>query len=180
MKQPTTDIDDLHEAIKDALTAKYPDATVAFYGRPGDRIVTPGILLEMEDIQADDPDDIGTEQLPCVLNFNAYCVLDYKSGQKQAVKTLAGAVLAFVRGKRWGVPVGAASALGAYPDAIRGKEDDYEVMRVEFSHEALLGADTWRLDSEDEEGNPLPSASEVYSSGGLAGETPNPPVQITE
>ena len=168
MIQPALDIDALHEAILAAITAQFPDATVDFYGRPGDRVITPGILLEMEDIQAEDPDDIGTEQLPCILNFNAYCVLDYKAGKKQAVKTLSAAVLAFVRGKRWGVAVGAANALGAYPDAIKGKEDDYEVMRVEFSHEALLGLDFWRQDSLDEDGNPRPIAVEVNISGDIA------------
>lgn len=143
MSLPTTNIDALHAAIKTALSAHFDDIAVAFYPRPGERIITPGILLELEDIQSDEPDDTGTEQLPVTLNFNAYVVLDYKAGKKQAVKTLAGAVMAFVRGKRWGQPVGAAAVTGASPDVIQGKEDDYEVMRVEFTHQALLGEDIW-------------------------------------
>ena len=136
---PATDIDALHEAMKAAFAEHFDGVTVDFYGRPGERIATPAILLQLEDIAAEDPDDIGTEQLAAVLNFNAYVVLDYKTGKKQAVKALAGAVLAFVRGKRWGQPVGPANAVGAYPDAIQGREDDYEVMRCEFAHECLLG-----------------------------------------
>jgi hypothetical protein len=143
MSLPTTNIDALHTAMKTALSAHFDDIAVAFYPRPGERIITPGILLELEDIQAEDPDDTGTEQLPVTLNFNAYVVLDYKAGKKQAVKTLAGGVMAFIRGKRWGQPVGAAAVTGGSPDVIQGKEDDYEVMRVEFSHEALLGVDIW-------------------------------------
>lgn len=143
MSQPETNLNTLHDAIKAALAAKYPDATVDFYGRPGDRIQTPAIFLELEDIQAQDPDETGTEQLPVVLNFNAYVVLDYKVGKKQAVKVLAADVATFIRGKRWGCPVGAASVVGAFPDALQGREDAYEVMRVEFAHEALLGADIW-------------------------------------
>lgn len=148
MSQPSTNLDALHAAIKTVLAAKYPDATVDFYGRPGDRIQTPAILLELEDIQAQDPDDLGTEQLPAVLNFNAYVVLDFKAGKKQAVKVLAADVATFIRGKRWGCPVGAASVVGAFPDVLAGREEAYEVMRVEFSHEVLLGQDIWTEDGQ--------------------------------
>lgn len=164
------DIDALHDAIKDALAAKFTDCTVAFYDRPGEKIATPGILLELEEITVPDPDDTGTEQLPVTLMLNAYAVLDYKAGKKQAVKTLSASMMAFIRGQRWSQKVGAASVLGAFPDVIRGKEEAYEVMRVEFSHEALLGADIWRLDHEDTDGEPLPEAEEVNVSE--QGETP--------
>lgn len=162
---PTTNIDDLHTAIKSQLAAQFPNCTVDFYPRPGEQIATPGILLELEDMPANDPDDIGTEQLAVSLNFNAYVVLSYKAGKKRNLRSLAGSVMAFVRGKRWEQPVGAANVVGAYPDTIGGREDDYEVMRVEFSHEALLGVDVWEADQlKDEDGEPLPPPSEVYVS----------------
>jgi hypothetical protein len=148
MSQPFVNLDTLHENIKAALAEQFPDANVDFYGRPGERIVTPAILLELEDIQVDDPDDIGTEQTASTLNFNAYVVLDYRAGKKQAVKVLSAAVLAFIRGKRWECPIGAAGVVGAFPDVIAGREEDYEVMRVEFAHEALLGEDIWTADGE--------------------------------
>lgn len=179
MSQPTVNIDTLHTAMRDALAAQFDGVTVEFYGRPGDRIATPAILLELEDIQADDPDDIGTEQVPVMLNFNAYAVLDYKAGKKQAVKAFAASVLAFIRGKRWECPVGRAVTVGAFPDVIAGREDDYEVMRVEFSHAALLGLDVWRLDHEDEAGDPLPEAETVYVAEAMPeGSDPSDPVQI--
>lgn len=162
---PSTNIDSLHTAIKNALAAKFTTCAVALYPRPGEKITTPAILLELEDLPADDPDDIGSEQLAVVLNWNAYVVLDYKAGKKQAVKSLAAAVMAFVRGKRWGQSVGAANVVGAYPDVIAGREDDYEVMRIEWSHEALLGDDVWDADQlRDEEGEPIEPPTEVYSS----------------
>lgn len=179
MSQPTTDIDALHAAIKAELAAQFPTCSVDFYPRPGERITTPAILLEIEDMQVDDPDDIGTEQLPVMINFNAYAVTDYKVGKKQAVKTLAGAVMAFARRKRWGQPVGPARVAGAFPDVILGREDDYEVMRVEFAHEALLGLDVWRLDHEDADGNPLPPTEEVYVAETMPeGGTPGAPEKI--
>lgn len=145
---PTTDINALQEAIKSSLETEFTGMTIAYYDRPGEIIPTPSILFEIDDMVSDDPDEIGTEQMAITINFNAYVVLDYKTGNKKAVKALAGAILAFVRGKRWGQAVGAAKTFGAFPDRIRGKERDYEVMRVEFSHEALLGEDFWK----DEDG----------------------------
>lgn len=137
------DIDDLHDAIKDAFTTAFPDAFVDFYSRPGEKVQTPAILLEIEDILADDPDGNGCEQLNVTLNCNAYVVLSYKAGQKKALRKFAASVMAFVRGKRWGLPVGAANVGSAQPDQFTGQQDDYEVMRVEFSHEALLGTDVF-------------------------------------
>lgn len=137
------DLDQLHDAIKASFKASFADCFVDFYPRPGEKIQTPAILLEIEDIIADDPDDIGTEQLAVTLHCNAYVVLTYKAGQKKALKKFAASVMAYTRGRRWGQPVGAANVAGANPDTISGQPDDYEVMRVEFSHEALLGTDVF-------------------------------------
>lgn len=165
MTQPTTNIDELHAAIKEDLQAHFDGVAVDFYPRPSEKITTPAILLELEDIIVEDADDIGTEQLPVLLNFNAYAVLDYKTGKKQAVKTLAGDVMAYIRGKRWGQPVGAAICGGASPDVIGGREDDYEVMRVEFSHEALLGVDIWEVDKlKGSDGAPIAPPDKVHTS----------------
>jgi hypothetical protein len=137
------DIEALHTAIKDALTEQFEDATVDFYSSPGERIASPSILFELEEILADDPDDIGTEQLAVRLRWNAYAVLSYKGANKLALRSLAASLMAFIRGKRWGQPVGAANVIGAFPDQIEGQPNDYEVMRIEFEHEALLGTDVW-------------------------------------
>lgn len=137
------DLSALHTAIKTALAAQFSAATVDFYSRPGDKIASPSILFELEEIAAEDPDDIGTEQLAVTLRFNAYAVLSYKAGNKLALRALAASLMAFVRGRRWGCPVGAANVLGAFPDRLEGQPEEYEVMRVEFEHEALLGADVW-------------------------------------
>lgn len=136
-------LDTLHAAIRTQLAAAFPSAAVEFYTRPGDRIPTPAIHFELEEITADDPDDIGTEQLAVTLRFNAYAILSYKTPNKLALRSLAASLMAVIRGKRWGQPVGAANVLGAFPDQIDGQPEDYEVMRIEFEHEALLGTDVW-------------------------------------
>lgn len=143
MSNQATDLDALHDAMKAAFAATFENCFVDFYPRPGEKITTPAILLEIEDILADDPDDIGTEQLAVTLNCNAYVVLSYKAGNKKALKKFAAAVMAYTRARRWGQPVGPANVVGANPDTIVGQPDDYECMRVEFSHAALLGTDVF-------------------------------------
>ena len=137
------DIDALHEAMKTALAAQFVGTSVDFYPRPGDKITVPAILIDLDEISADDPDDIGTEQMPVTLNFHFYCVRSYKSGNKLAIRTFAASVMTFARGQRWSQPVGAAKVNGAFPDQFSADSKEYEVMRVELSHEALLGIDVW-------------------------------------
>lgn len=136
-------ISTLHANIKTALAAQYPTATVDYYPRPGDKITTPAIFIELDDIQAEQPPDMGSEQTPVVLRFNAYVVDSYRAGKKLAVRTLAAAVMQFVRGKRWSTTVGAAMPVSATPDRFQGDTQEYEVMRVEWEQEAILGTDYW-------------------------------------
>lgn len=133
----------LHASIKSALTAGFSGTAVDYYARQGERVAVPAIFFELEEVTADDPDDIGTEQLAVRLKFNGYVVNSYKAGNKLGIRTAAVALMQFIRGKRWGQPVGAANVIGAFPDTMQGQPDDYEVMRVEWEHEALLGTDIW-------------------------------------
>ena len=136
-------LDTLHTNIIAALAAQYPTCTVDDYPRPGDKITTPAIFIELDDIQADDPADMGSEQTPVTLRFNAYVIHDYKAGKKRAVRTLAAAVMQFVRGKRWSLPVGQGMPIAATPDRFQSNTQEYETMRVEWEHEAILGTDVW-------------------------------------
>lgn len=174
-----TNLNALHDGIVAGLAAQFPSCSVSVYGRPGEKISTPAILIEIEDIIASDPDETGTEQLSVTFGVNAYAVLDYKGTSKKAVRALAASVMAFVRGERWGQPVGPANVTGAQPDVIAGREDDYEVMRVEFTHEGLLGADVWTADQlTDDEGEPILPPDEVFVSASTTGNEPDEPVDI--
>ena len=152
-------ISTLHANLKTSLAAQFPSCTVDYYPRPGEKITTPAIFIELDDIQADDPPDRGTEQTPVVLRFNAYVVEGYKIGKKLTVRTLAAAVMQFVRGKRWSCPVGAGKPVSATPDRFQGDTQEYEVMRVEWEHEALLGTDVWIDDG------PVPEEVNVSEQG---------------
>lgn len=150
MNEPIN-LDTLHANIITALRAQYPACAVDNYPRPGDKITTPAIFIELDDIQADSPPDMGSEQTPVILRFNAYVVTDYKTGKKRAVRTLAAAVMQFVRGKRWSLSVGQGMPISATPDQFQSSTQEYEVMRVEWEHEAILGTDVWIDDGDTPE-----------------------------
>lgn len=133
----------LHTNMKAALAAQFPTCTVDYYSRPGDKITTPAILIDLEDIDASDPDNNGAEQVEVTLRFNIYAVESYKAGKKLAVRNLAAAVMAFVRGKKWQCPVVGARVIGAYRDTFQGDTQEYECRRIEIEQDALLGTDVW-------------------------------------
>jgi hypothetical protein len=142
------DIAELHQGIKAGLTAAFPGVAVDYYPRPGAKIQVPALLIDLDEFEADDSDDIGTEQIACTLRFNVYAVRAYKSGNKLALRTMTAATIAAIHRNRWGQPVGPANVVGAFPDQIGGNASEYEVARIEFTHEALLGASVWVEDGE--------------------------------
>lgn len=140
---PPVNLTTLHTNMKAALAAQFPTCFVDYYPRPGDKVTTPALLIDLEDIDAADPDNNGAEQVEVTLRFNLYAVESYKAGKKLAVRTLAAAAMAFVRGKKWSCPVTGARVIGAYRDAFQGDPQEYECRRIEIEHDALLGTDVW-------------------------------------
>jgi len=139
------DLAALHEGIKNALRAHFPVSevpTIEYYGRPGEKIVTPAIFFELEDIRPDNPDDIGTEQWAATLGFSAQVVVGHK-GQGAAqlgLRILAAKLAAFVRGKQWGVPVGLALLEGCTPSEFQVEPNTaYHTWRVSWTHTSILG-----------------------------------------
>ena len=140
---PATDILQLHEAIKASVSLAFPNTFVDFYPRPGEQVQTPAILLEMEEIDSEDDGGFGTEQIEVSLKFNAYCLMSYKSGNKLALRSMAACLVTHIHRQRWGVPVGPARSISARQDSFGGPSDEYETMRVEFEHDAILGLSVW-------------------------------------
>lgn len=147
---PEINLVDLHEAIGQALANAFPSATVAAYGRPGDRVPVPAITFELDSIEPGDPDDAGTEQLQVRLRFTAYCIHSYKQGNKLAVRVLAANLAKFVRGKKWGKPITPAEFVASVPDSFDA-DPEYEVWRVEWEHTAMLGQSVWDTSGETPE-----------------------------
>lgn len=142
---PEVDIEALHEAIKAAIEGEFPALeSVDYYPRPGEKIATPAVFLELDSIDPDGEITPGTEQTSVTLRFAAYCVHDYRTGSKLAVRLLATALIGLIDSNRWGQPVGGADFTGCVPDKMRGEGNkEYEVMRIEWTHEALLGTNIW-------------------------------------
>ena len=145
---PAVDIVALHAAILDGIKNRFPTLLeVDHYPRPGEMIQTPAVYVELESFDADAPPNTGTMQLPVTLNFVAYAVCDYKLGSKLTVRTLALALAAFINQQKWDQPVTAAEVTQGGPDWMRAKlpnsSPEYEVMRVEWTHEALLNDNVW-------------------------------------
>ena len=162
---PQIDLAVLQEAIKTTIRAAFPSTgagavkVVDYYDRRTLKIDTPAVLFELTGITPSaPPDDVGTQQFSATLEFSAYVMVSYKETKaKVAVQTLAAKVLALIRGNRWGQKIQQAEVDGAFPDrmevqnpppnsAPQRQADAYEVWRIDWRHEALLGVSVWDPD----------------------------------
>lgn len=143
---PQVDLSALHTSITAAIRAQFPDLKdVGAYPRPGELVKTPAVYFELDSIEVTDPKDLGTEQVHCALTFNAYCVVSYKGTAKLATRLLAASVMSWLRGKRFGQPIGIAQPMSADPDNFAGDASgEYECFRVMWRHEPVyLGTSVW-------------------------------------
>jgi hypothetical protein len=139
------DIKALHTAIKTQLAAQFTGTTVEEYQRTLTKVTVPAILFESPGWNPGEPDNSGTGQAEVVLDFSAYCIIGFKTPRAHAeARALAASVYAFILGKRWGQSVGAAKVGVCEPDDFSfDNADDYSVMRIDWTHEAVLGASVW-------------------------------------
>ena len=143
---PQVDLTVLHTNITAAIRAQFPTLKdVGAYPRPGEMVKTPAVYFELDAIEVTDPVDAGTEQIRCALTFNAYCVVSYKGTGKLATRVLAAQVMSWLRGKRFGQPIGIAQPMSADPDTFAGDAgNEYECFRVMWRHEPVyLGTSVW-------------------------------------
>jgi len=142
---PQANLSALHTAITAAIRAQFPDLKdVGAYPRPGELVKTPAVYFELDGIEAA-ADGNDTEQVRCALTFNAYCVVSYKGTGKLAARLLAASVMSWLRGKRFGQPIGIAQPMSADPDTFAGDAaGEYECFRVMWRHEPVfLGTSVW-------------------------------------
>ena len=143
---PQADLSALHTAITNAIKAQFPTLKdVGAYPRPGEMVKTPAVYFELDSIEVPDSADAGTEQIACALTFNAYCVVSYKGTGKLAARLLAAQLMPWLRGKRFGQPIGIAKPMSADPDTFAGDAaGEYECIRVMWRHEPVyLGTSVW-------------------------------------
>lgn len=152
-------LDALHDAIVARIKAQFPALkTVQAYRLDRKALPTPACLVELTEFETtSDAMDPGTEQLAVTARFEARLILGFKTPQaKLEIRKLAASVAAFARLNRWGLPVGPAEVIGAYPDDFDPELDQYECWRVEWTNVIHLGESVW-----NDEG--LPVGDPVFS-----------------
>lgn len=125
---------------------------VAAYARFTDTIPERAITIEFDGITPENPDDAGTEQFHADVRFVAHVFVSFLIDNPELeVRRIAADLVAWTYGRRFDCPVGPAKIISAQPDAIElpgrsgraGEGEDYEVWRIEWSHEAFLGESVW-------------------------------------
>lgn len=141
-----TTLDSVHAGIVNAIKAKFPQLqTVEAYRLDRKTLPHPACLIELTEMEPADMDP-GTEQLAVMARFEAKLVIGFRQGinnPKLEIRKLAAAFCAFVRLQRWGLPIGPAEFIGAYPDDFDSELDQFEVWRVEWRQIIHLGESVW-------------------------------------
>ena len=149
------DLDQLHHAIAEKLRTQFPVfKLVQFYRDEEERKgpstqELPALLLELASFDVDIDGDAGTEQLPLIARFEARIIDTFNQRRaKINVRKLAAAVALYIFQNKhftglgpYGVGV---SALGDISeDAFFPELDRYEVWRVDFSTQIVVGENVW-------------------------------------
>ncbi|UYM14258.1 hypothetical protein [Endozoicomonas euniceicola] len=135
------DLNEWHQSVIDGLKTLKAFKTVAEYPREKKKIVTPAAFLELTAIQAQADDNANTEQLPVTLEAEVRIICGYRTKEvKRYIRLLAAQVAHYLDGQRFGVPSQPARVGGCWPDEFDTELDNYEVWRVVFTQDVLLGA----------------------------------------
>lgn len=143
------DLGALFATIAAEIQAAFPALqTVEFHRVERKGLVTPALLLEMAELEAEPNQDPGTEQLAVAARFEAYVVMGFRTPDvRTEVRRFAAAFAAWLRLRRWpGIPTDAAQVIGCYPDNFDPELDQFETWRIEWSQVLHLGASVWDND----------------------------------
>lgn len=146
----STDIAAVHENLKAALLAAFPEVSVSYYTRLFEKTEKArNLFIHLGEIMPGDEQTDGADSLEVVLRWELYAVFRFRDPQaKGKLRAFAAQVLAFARGKRFNDATperfiaGPFEAVGAYPDEMKPgdpeKADGYEVYRIEFNQSATI------------------------------------------
>lgn len=149
----STDIAAVHENLKTALFAAFPDVAVSYYTRLFEKTEkAKNLFIHLAEITPADEQTDGADSLEVVMRWELYAVFRFRDPQaKGKLRAFAAQVLAFARGKRFNATeagnfnAGPFEVVGAYPDEMKpgdpDKADGYEVYRIEFTQAASIRPD---------------------------------------
>lgn len=153
MAYPNTeiDLDALHQAILDNISATFPDLVTVDDYREDRKPLTPSqlpaCLVELVELEPSQEDDPGTEQVACWAGFEAHFIIGFRTPEaKRAIRKRAAQFIVHLRNQRWGMPVGGALPGRGYDDPFTPELDQFEVWTVEWRQLVHLGKSVWNND----------------------------------
>lgn len=149
------DFDQLHDVIEEKLRAQFPAfQLVQFYRDEEERKAPaakelPALLLELTNFEIDDQGDMGTEQLPLIARFEARIIdtFNQRRAKINVRKLAAGVALYIFQNKHFTqlgkYGVGLSTVEDISEDAFFPELDRFEVWRVDFSTQIVVGENVW-------------------------------------
>lgn len=138
--KPVFNFDDFLTAVSAALSAKFPTWNVEELPESSRSIDKRSLFIDIEQFDCPDAVDNGAGQVQAEMNLHVYVVIPKEKGSKINVKRNALDVLLFGLFNRWGYnAAGCALPQGAFPDYFKQGAEEYDCMRVEFTHTILIG-----------------------------------------
>lgn len=138
----------LHTAIRDQIAAAFPAfRTVEFYrDDESETMPTPACLLEMVEAEPQPESDVGTQQWPVLLRFEARIVMAHRSGATPLeIRKAATALATWLNLRRWGpaTPTDPCQVIACEPDEFAPLLAKFKAWRVEWVNRADLGESVW-------------------------------------
>lgn len=154
------DLTILHDTIEHKLKAQFPQfKIVEFYREEEERRAPkkeflPALLLDLPEFELDLENDAGSEQLPLIARFEARLIDTFDQDKaKLKIRTLATQLAYYMfKNKRFhalnNVAVGPVSVDAVTQDDFFPELDRFEVWRVDFSMQILIGDNIWKQTGE--------------------------------
>ncbi|BBF76058.1 hypothetical protein [Acinetobacter ursingii] len=154
------DLTILHDTIELKLKAQFPQfKIVEFYREEEERRapkkeLLPALLLDLTEFELDSENDAGSEQLPLIARFEARIIDTFDQDKaKLKIRTLATQLAYYMfKNKRFhalnNVAVGPVSIDAVTQDDFFPELDRFEVWRIDFSMQILIGDNIWKQTGE--------------------------------
>lgn len=152
MSEDVVDLGVFHERMIERIKTHFGNEVehVAAYERFEKTLPSPLVIVELEESPPDEPDNLGTTQLQCGLDFAAYVVVSgFDEAAELKVRQLAMSLKSFLNRNNFGMAVewpkvGAArDAEFEWPRSL-AHANEYVIWKVEFSFAGvLLGENCW-------------------------------------
>jgi hypothetical protein len=134
-------ITELHTSIKNTIRGFFaPSAvpSVDYYSRVERKIIAPAIFFQLNSINGNP--DSASGQFDGTFNFSAFCIVPYNAPNAiLSARVLGSSLISKLNGQRFGQTLGRATVTLMEGDSFDQENVEYETVRVDWSHEGMLG-----------------------------------------